>query len=430
MLTKETWETEQITVDGETITTYVPGDMLKNEDLKWETTISRNTGLDFGFLNNRISGSLDAYWNTTKDILMKVPVDPTAGYSYQFQNVAQTSNKGFELALNIDLIRKKDFNLNVTASYNYNHNNIDKLSDEALADTHTGWGSSMRVPYYDYVIRKGEPVGLIQGFKAKGYYTVDDFNYANGVYTLKSGIPDIKAIVNYPTNVTSGFSLADGQTAFPGCVKFEDVTGDGTVNGDDVTYIGETMPQHTGGFTFNASYKQFDFSAGFAYQIGGSVYNAIAMHSMMGNKDNSLGSNRLSFIKDTYKVYDIDDNGNLALVTDPDALNTLNANAKYALNYSEYGIASSQFIEDASYLRLQNLTVGYSLPKNLIDKIGIQNLRFYFTGANLFCLTGYSGLDPDVNTDTDGVDGFPTPNYDYNSYPKARTYTLGLNVTF
>ena len=429
-LWKETWTTEQLTVDDETITTYVPGEMLQNPDLKWERTISRNAGLDFGLLNNRVNGNLDVYWNTTKDILMKIPVDPTAGYSYQFQNVGQTSNKGIELSLNVDVVRTKDFNLNVTATYNYNHNNIDELNDDALADTHTGWGSTMRLPYYDYIIREDKPVGLIQGFKSAGYYTVDDFNYSNGVYTLKDGISDIESIVNYPTSITGGFILANGQTAFPGCVKFEDVTGDGKVNGDDATDIGETMPKHTGGFAFNTSYKHFDFSAGFTYQIGGDVYNANAMYSMMGNKDNSLGSNRLNFVKDCYKVYDIDDNGDLELITTPDALNALNKNAKYALNYSEYGLCSSQFVEDASYLRLQTLTVGYTLPEKWMAKVGIHNLRMYFTGTNLFCLTGYSGLDPDVNTDTDGVDGFPTPRYDYNAYPKARAYTFGLNVTF
>ena len=194
-LWKETWTTEQITVDGNTITTYKPGEMLQNPDLKWETTTSRNAGVDFGFFNNKVNGSIDAYWNTTKDILMKVPVDPTAGYSYQFQNVAQLSNKGIEMAINVDLVRKRDFNLNVSASYNYNHNNVDKVSDDALADTHTNWGSSMRIPYYDYIIREGKPVGLIQGFKSNGFYTVDDFNYSNGVYTLKEGVPDIQSIV-------------------------------------------------------------------------------------------------------------------------------------------------------------------------------------------------------------------------------------------
>ena len=102
------------------------------------------------------------------------------------------------------------------------------------------------------------------------------------------------------------------------------------------------------------------------------------MYSMMGNKDNSLGANRLAFVKDVYMVYDIDSNGDLELITDPTALSALNADAKYALNYSEYGMCSSQFIEDASFLRLQNLTLGYTIPKSLTGKIGIQNLRLSY----------------------------------------------------
>ena len=431
-LWKETWKTETVTVDGKPTTIYKPGDMLGNENLKWETTVSRNLGLDFGFMNNRVRGSIDAYWNTTKDILMKIPVDASAGYSYQFQNVGQTSNKGFELALGVDIIRSKDFNFSVNATYNYNKNNIDKLNEDALADTNTGWGSSMRKPSYDYIIRQGNPVGLIQGFKAAGYYTVDDFDYnpTTKSYTLKTGVADIDGIVNYPKDVRTAFNVPAGQNAFPGMMKFEDVDKSGTVDEGDVAVIGKTLPKHTGGFTLNGNWKNLDFSAGFTYQIGGDVYNANAMHSMMGNKDNSFGANRLALVKDCYKVYDVDANGDLYIVTDPDALNALNANAKYALNYSEYGITSSEFIEDASYLRLQNLTIGYTLPKTWMKKIGAQNCRVYFTGSNLFCITGYSGLDPDVNTSTDGVNGFPIPNYDYNAYPKARTYTFGLNLTF
>ena len=428
-LWRETWETENIIVNGQPSTVYKPGEMMGNEDLKWERTISRNLGIDFGFFKNRIRGSIDAYWNTTKDILMKVPIEASVGYSYQFQNVGQTSNKGVEVALGIDLVRSKDFNLTLNATYNFNKNNIDKLSDTALADTHTGWGSSMRVPYYDYIIREGEPVGLIQGFKSLGFYTVDDFTYANGVYTLKPGVPDVETIVNYPTGVKS--LTPEGQNAYPGAAKFEDTNDDGIVNGDDATIIGRTMPKHTGGFTLSANYKSIDFSAGFTYQIGGDVYNANAMHSMMGNKDTSFGQNRLELVKDTYKNYGIDANGDIYLVTDPAELTALNANAKYPNFFSEYGIASSDFIEDASYLRLQTLTIGYTFPQKWMQKIKVSNLRVYFTGSNLFCLAGYSGLDPDVNTNFDaGGDGFPTPNYDYNAYPKARTFTFGLNLTF
>jgi TonB-linked SusC/RagA family outer membrane protein len=427
-LWKETWTTSQITVDGQPVTVYQPGSMQGNPDLKWETTVSRNAGIDFGFFNNRIRGSLDLYWNTTNDILMKIPVDASAGYSYQFQNVGQTSNKGVELALGADLIRTKDFNLAVNLTYNFNKNNIDELNEDALADTHTGWGSSMLKPYYDYVIRKGNPVGLIQGFQSDGFYTVDDFDYANGTYTLKQGIPDTQSIVNYAG--MGNFKRPAGQNAFPGMVKFKDVDESGTIDDGDATIIGKTLPQHTGGFNLNGNYKSLDFALGFTYQIGGDIYNANAMHSMMGDKDSSLGANRLAIVKDCFRIYDVDAGGDLVAVTEPDALIALNRNAKYALNYSEYGIVNSQFIEDASYLRLQTLTVGYTLPKNWTKKAGVEKVRLYFTGGNLFCLTGYSGLDPDVSTNMDGIDGFPVPNYDYNAYPKTRSYTFGLNISF
>jgi hypothetical protein len=212
--------------------------------------------------------------------------------------------------------------------------------------------------------------------------------------------------------------------------KYADTNEDGVVDESDATIIGKTQPKHTGGFSLSGNYKNFDFSANFTYQIGGKIYNANAMYAMMGNKDNSLGENRLDYVADCYKIFNVDSNGNLYAVTDPDELNELNKNAKYALNFGEYGITSSQFVEDASYLRFQTLTLGYTLPKTWLKKVGISNLRVYFTGNNLFCISGYSGLDPDVNTDTDGVNGFQTPNYDYQSYPKARTYTFGLNLTF
>jgi hypothetical protein len=132
-------------------------------------------------------------------------------------------------------------------------------------------------------------------------------------------------------------------------------------------------------------------------------------------------------------MYNVNANGELYAVTDPAELSALNAGAKYALPYSEYGIASSQFIEDASFLRLQTLTLGYTLPKTITSRVGINRLRLYATAGNLFCLKGYSGLDPDVNVSPSAdssYSGFPTPNYDFRSYPKARTFTFGLNVTF
>ena len=425
-----TWNSSSVTVNGQTITTYKPGSLLGNPDLKWETTTSRNVGIDYSFFNGKIHGAIDAYWNSTKDCLMRVPIDPTSGASYWMQNVAKTSNKGIEFTMNYNAVRTKDFDLNIGITYNFNKNNVDDLTDGVLASAHTGWGSTLSIPYYDYIVKEGEPVGLIQGFKSQGFYTVDDFDVVDGVYTLKQGVPDTK-VGNWAGG--SYYNIPKGQVAFPGVAKFEDTDRDGTVTTDDATIIGRAQAQHTGGFNINARYKNFDLSAGFTYQIGGKVYNANVMRDMMGDKDTSLGYNRLAEVSDCWQMFNVDGSGNLYAVTDPAELASLNAGAKYALPYSEYGIVSSEFVEDASYLRLQTLTLGYTVPKSLIRKIGLSNVRVYFTGGNLFCLKGYSGIDPDVNV-SPSVDssysGFPTPNYDYRSYPKSRTFTFGINVAF
>ena len=428
------WEQSTATVNGESVTIYKTANYLGNPKLKWETTVSRNIGLDFGFWNGKLHGTLDYYWNTTKDVLMRVPCDPSTGFSYQMQNIAQTANKGVELALNYNAVNTKDFNLNIGMSVSYNKNEVEKLAEGVIAHAHTNWGSTMRVPNYDYIVQEGKPVGLIQGFKSAGYYTLDDFDYSNGVYTLKAGIPDNKAkLGNYTGADEFKGKLAEGQTAFPGMVKFQDVDNNGVVNDDDVTIVGETQPDVTGGININGRWKAVDFSLGFTYQLGGKVYNANVMHSMMGNKDTGLGSGRLAEYGECWRMYDVDANGNLQAVTDPDALRALNANAKYALPYLEYGVVNSEFVEDASYLRLNTLTIGYTFPKVWTSKIGISNARVYFTAGNLFCLKKYSGLDPDINVSPNAdssYTGFPTPNYDFRSYPKTRTFTFGLNVSF
>uniref|UniRef100_UPI000480A8B7 SusC/RagA family TonB-linked outer membrane protein n=1 Tax=Xylanibacter brevis TaxID=83231 RepID=UPI000480A8B7 len=427
-LWKEYWVPE-ITWNGDKRTiTFKPGEILANPDLKWETTISRNVGVDYSFWNGKLRGSVEAYWNNTKDILMKVPVAETTGHSYQYQNVGETTNRGLELALFYEIVRSKDFNLSINATYNYNRNRVEHVVEGVNADTNTDWGSTTKRPYNDYIIRQGEPVGTILGFKSAGFYTVDDFNVVNGVWTLKPGVPDIQGVVNYSGG--QYFNRPDGQTAFPGMVRFADTDQSGTVTEDDVIIIGHAMPQHTGGVNLNANYKGFDASVGFTYQIGGDVYNANAMHSMMGNKNTSYGWNRLAFVADCYRILDVDANGDLQPVTEPLALSALNSGAKHALPYCEYGVVSSEFIEDASYLRLNTLTLGYTLPKTLTKKVGVSQLRVYVTGGNLFCLSGYKGVDPDVNTRPDGQNGFPVPNYDWNAYPRARTYTFGLNVAF
>lgn len=433
-LWRETWESTTVTFNGQTYSGYKPSGMLSNPDLKWETTISRNIGLDFGFFNNRLSGTIDAYWNTTKDLLMCIPIDETTGYSYQYQNIGQTSNKGIEIALNYDILRTKDFTLGVSATYNYNHNNIDELADNIIAQYGSQWASNSTTPTYDYEFREGKSVGLIRGYICDGYYTTADFNYdpATQMYTLKPRVADLGTQVgNYPNH----YNLPEGQVAFPGAIKLRDLDGNGVAGTEDVADLGEITHPHTGGFNLNMTWKDIDFSAGFAWAAGGHVYNVNSLINMYGQKDIALGANKLEFISDCYQIYDIQ-NGELVPVVEPDALDALNTGAKYGVPYMENGTVLSTFVEDASFLRLNTLTIGYTFPKAWTKKIGMQRARVYATAGNLFTITGYSGIDPEVNADPNksttaaNTGNYPLLGMDYGTYPRARTFTFGVNITF
>lgn len=433
-LWRETWESTTVTFNGQNYSGYKPNGMLSNPDLKWETTISRNIGLDFGFFSNRLSGTIDAYWNTTKDLLMCIPIDETTGYSYQYQNIGQTSNKGIEIALNYDIVRTKDFTFGISATYNYNHNNIDELADNIIAQYGSQWASSATTPTYDYEFREGKPVGLIRGYICDGFYTTADFNYdpATQMYTLKPGVADLgNQVGNYPSH----YNLPEGQKAFPGAIKLRNLDGNGVADTDDVTDLGEIAHPHTGGVNLNMTWKNIDFSAGFAWAAGGHVYNVNSLINMYGNKDTGAGANKLAFVKDCYQIYDIQ-NGELVPVVDPDALDALNAGAKYGVPYMENGTVLSTFVENASFLRLNTLTIGYTFPKAWTQKIGMQRARIYATAGNLFTITGYSGIDPEVNADPNksttaaNTGNYPLLGMDYGTYPRARTFTFGVNISF
>ena len=426
----ETWSGSTGVWDEKTTQKFSPSGLKENPDLKWETNISRNIGLDFGFFN-RLNGTLDFYWNSTKNLLMNVQIDSSSGYTNMFSNLGKTSNKGVELALNAALARSKDFNLNMNLTYNLNFNKVEELPDHRDIQYGSNWASSGQSPSNDFLLTEGKPVGLVRGYTADGVYTLDDFNYVNGKYVLKDNVADISSVsfINYPISPELKAALPDGQNAFPGSLKLKDLNDDGIVDGDDIDIIGELQPHHTGGFGFTGNYKSLDFSANFTYQIGGKVYNASAMCEYTGGKEPGLGKNRRDYVSECWKIYDIQ-NGELVAVTDPAALQALNAGATRPLPYYENNVVSSEFIEDASFLRLSNITLGYTLPKTWTKKAYMESVRFYVTATNLFCLNGYSGADPEVNVDASKNSNYPTPCMDYGAYFRPRTITIGLNVKF
>ena len=221
----------------------------------------------------------------------------------------------------------------------------------------------------------------------------------------------------------------------PGDIKYKDISGpdgtpDGVVDEHDVTIIGDMTPKHTGGFNIGGNFKAIDFRLDFNWSYGNEIYNANYLAAFYGSKEDGLYKNRLDYLTSSYRIHDIRD-GQLVSVTDPAELRALNANATTFLPYHENPVASTLGIEDGSYLRLNTVTLGYTLPETLVNRVGVSNLRIYGSIYNAFVLTGYSGLDPEVNTNTNqGGAEYPTLGLDWGSYPRARSFVLGLNVNF
>ncbi|MDE6512463.1 MAG: TonB-dependent receptor, partial [Muribaculaceae bacterium] len=247
---------------------------LANPDLKWETTITRNIGLDFGFFNERLSGSLEFYWNSVKDLLLNRSIT-AIGYTTMQQNIGKTSNKGVELQLNAIAVSTRDFQLSINANIAYNQNRVDKLADADYFTTNSGAFSTDMRGADDYRVIVGQPLGLVWGFVYDGVYGVDDFQtYVDDAghtqflmdgnkYILKDGVVD---------NSFATTGSAGGLR--PGAPKYKDLNGDGTIDADnDRQIIGRTQPKFTGGFGLNATWKGIDFSAMFNFVTGNDVYN-------------------------------------------------------------------------------------------------------------------------------------------------------------
>jgi hypothetical protein len=279
------------------------------------------------------------------------------------------------------------------------------------------------------VLQVGKPVGQVRGYIYEGWYTTDDFTYAGGIYTLKPGVADIgSGILGTVFGTTT--HKPNGQTAYPGVIKMKDVNKDGVVDINDAGIIGDMNPKHTGGFSINSSYKHFDLGLNFNWSYGNKIYNANYLAGFYGSKEDGLYRNRFDYLSTAYKIYDIQ-NGQLVSVTDPIALTKLNEGATTFLPYHENAIISSQGIQDGSFLRLNTVTLGYTLPVKIIEKIGMSRLRVYASIYNALTLTNYKGLDPEVNTNTSqGGAQYPTVGLDWGSYPRARSFTFGLNVEF
>lgn len=404
----QTWQSVSTNIYVNGITSYwAPSKTMYNPDLKWETTITRNLGLDYTLFGGRLNGSLEYYWNTTKDLLIQFPTAGT-GYDTQYRNLGKTENRGFEATVNWVAVNKPNFGLNFNANISFNKSEIKSLGIMNDFTAASGWSSRITG---DYLIAVGGEVGQMYGYRNDGRYEVSDFtgyNATTGQWELRDDVVDSSPIVG---------------TLRPGSMKLKDLTGEGVVNAKDQEVIGNANPVHTGGFGMNMRIYDFDLSANFNWSYGNDVYNANKIEYT--STDVTKYRNMTTEMADGKRWTNLNPDGTLC--NDPEQLAAMNANTTMWSPYMQNYVFTDWAVEDGSFLRLSTLTLGYSLPKSLLSKVKIQNLRFYVTGYNLFCWTNYSGYDPEVSTRRKTN---LTPGVDYSAYPKSRSFVFGLNLNF
>ncbi|KMQ68599.1 TonB-dependent receptor [Chryseobacterium sp. FH2] len=388
------------------------GNTMRNPNVKWEATVSKNLGIDFGFFNGRLYGSVDGYITDTKDLLILAKIPQTSGYEYQYQNSGKTQNKGIEVTLGGLIVNKENFTWKADFNISANRNMIKSLggsnasaaSDYYLAAS--GWVNSL----YDFIVKVGNPIGTYYGYVTEGRYELNDFDFnpTTQAYTLKSGVPNASAVANGSKPIQ------------PGDLKLKDLNGDGQITIEDQTELGSAQPKFFGGFSQTFRYKNWDMSLFFNFSVGNKVYNAnkIEFTTQYQYRDNNM----LGEVADRWRWYDASG----TKITDPTALAAMNANTTMWTPPQGNYILHSYAIEDGSFLRLNNLTIGYTLPKGALESAFVKNLRIYATVNNVFTITKYSGYDPEASTRRNPL----TPGVDYAAYPRSRFILTGVDITF
>ena len=391
---------------------------LVNPILKWESTVNKNLGVDLSLLQNKLNISIDVYNNESKDLLLNVPIASTYGYATQLQNIGKTTNKGVELQLNSQIITKKDFTWSANFNISTNKNTVKQLGvNQTSFFPSASWGVSGQPT--DYLVKIGEPVGTMYGLVNDGFYTTADFDYnaSTSAYTLKTGVANAIGIIG---------------VVQPGMVKFKDLNGDGVIDlNNDRKIIGNPTPKFTGGLNQQFTYKRWEMSAFVNFSYGNDIYNANKVELTNSYTNNS---NLLAIMADRWKIVNATGqtmqwvSGSVAYGASPDQLNALNANASIwqPIKGSGAFYPSSWAIEDGSFIRINNISVGYNLPVANLLRLHMSKLKIYFTANNVATFTKYTGFDPEVSVRNSPL----TPGLDYSAYPKSRTYIFGINASF
>ena len=358
----------------ETVAYYIVN--KANPDLKWEKTASYNAGISSGFFKGRLNVTFDAYYKKTTDLLLQVPVEGVTGYATSLRNIGAVTNKGVELEVGAILLDRKDLKWNVNASIAHNKNEVTSLGNATSIIPSIGGATLGYIS--PLIVAVGEPLGTFYGYKFKGIVQSEE-----------------QAATLTPQTINR---------LEPGNPYYEDVNGDGVVNTEDQTTLGNSQPKFTYGLNTTLRYKNWDLFVNFAGSYGNKLYNGLATRLTKG----STYYNSLAVVADRW--------------TPSNPSNTVQK-ASNDLTV----VSDSRYVEDASYLRVKNIQLGYTLTVPQITKDA--RLRLYVSLQNFFTITNYSGYDPEGGRNGADDQSALYQGIDMATYPTAKTVLFGVNVT-
>jgi TonB-dependent starch-binding outer membrane protein SusC len=396
--------------DNVTVSNGVSQRKLGNEKLKWETTNQYNAGIDLTLFKGRLGFVFDVYDKYTSDLLLNQRVTYGTGSEFVMANVGSVQNKGIELTINTLNIRNKNFTWETSFNISANRNKVLDLGsvESFFADPGNG-----NVAVNSFIIKKGEAIGTMWGYQYTGVYQYSDFvNFYNvdpvsGRMTLKpiEESAQIYAANRKTLTLMPGVVQRAGITPEPGNAKYKDITGDGIVNEFDKGVIGRSEPVCFGGMTNTFNYKGLFLSFFLRYSIGNNIFNGSFAEMTMSNTNRSK----------TEKLW-------------LNAWKPLSESNGYPYMYDTDGnqkIPSTLMVEDGSYIKLSDISVGYNLPSKVCSRLGVKDIGVSVSAKNLYTLTKYSGYDPEIsNSDPLSI------GWDRFNYPQSRTVLATLNVSF
>lgn len=363
---------------GGTLQTGLAPARLANPDLKWEKTDQYNVGLDLSLLDRKVNFVFDVYYKKTKDLLINVPVPLTSGYATVLQNIGGVENKGIEIGLTTENLKTENFSWNSNLVFSANKNKVVGIGN-GVNQFFPIVPNGTLLQQQPVIVKVGLPLGTFWGYKTNGIFqTQEEINT----------LPKINSLAN--TKV--------------GDRKYVDTNGDGVITALDKGNLGSSQPKFVGSFSNTVSYNDFDLNFSFQGSYGGKIFNALNQQLEIS----TLGTNAASTLEDRWTA------------TNP-------SNEIPRASSSPLGIVSERYVEDASFLRLKLITLGYTLPKSVSKKLGVKSVKFYVSAENLITWTKYTGYDPEVSSyEQNNL----YPGIDFGSYPNSKTFISGVNVTF